>query len=156
MARVITGIVAALGWAGYIIVTNPGLIHFGDLHDWHGRNEPELVALVFNTVAAVGFSTAMALIFGGPRWMIWPCAGLSLLVVVLWAAPAVPGSIRELHYWYYEREAVYGRLQYLWATLASAFALDVSLLSWAVLGVCSWRRKRPNQAMLRIRRKVER
>jgi hypothetical protein len=149
MARVITGIVSALGWTGYIIVTDPGLVHFGYLHDWHGTDEPEIVALVFNTIAVAGFSFAVAVAFGGPRWMMWLCLLLSLTVVVVWAAPAVPGTIRQLHYWYYEHESVYGRLQYLWTILASPVALDVSLLSWAVLSFYSWRRIRRNQAIQR-------
>jgi hypothetical protein len=149
MVRVITSIVSALGWVGYIIVTNPGLVHFGYLHDWHGSDEPELIALIFNTIAAAGFGFAIPLAFGGPRWMLWACALLTLTVAVVWALPAVPGTIRQLHYWYYEREPVYGRLQYLWTVLGSAIALDLSLLSLGVLCFYSVRRQRPNQAMQR-------
>ena len=149
MTRAITGIVSVLGWAGYLIVTNPGLVHFGYLHDYNGSDEPEFIALIFNTIAAAGIGFAIAVICNGPRWMLWACAVVTAIVAAVWAVPEVPGSIRQLHYWHYEGEPVYGRFHLIWTTLASAIALDLSLLSWAALCLYSLRRKRPNPAMQR-------
>jgi hypothetical protein len=147
MPRVITAIIGAFGWIGYLAVTNPAAIHWGDLHWWHGSDEPEIVALTCNCIAASALTFNICTLFGGPR-MFWPCFALGLVGVWLYSRGLVP-TIRDLHYWYVEATPVNGRLSLLWVTLGTCILIITSTFGWAFHCFHYWRYARPHPAMER-------
>jgi hypothetical protein len=87
--RIIIAVVSVLSWLVFSVVVSPILFRFGDLHNWHGTDDPAWVAYMSTVVAAFGFALSVAIAFGVPRWMLWSSLVLSLLITFLWAAPSV-------------------------------------------------------------------
>ena len=146
MIRIVTAIIGALGWIGYLVIANPAAICWEDLHWWHGSDEPEIVALVANCIAASALTFNICTFFGGPR-MFWPCFALGLLGVALYGGRALWPTIQEVHYWYVETTPVRGRLLLLWVTLGTCVFMIGSTFGWAFHCFHYWRYARPDQAL---------
>ena len=140
--RIVTGTISAFSWLVFLVVVNPILFRFGDLHNWHGTDDPEWVAISATVMAACGFAFSTAIAFGGPRWMLWPCLFLSLFITLAWAAPTVPGLIRAFDYYRHEPVVIRGRFFQLWTYLGGAFAMSFSAISYSLLSFLSYRRRR--------------
>jgi hypothetical protein len=140
--RIIAGILSAFSWLVFLVVVNPLLFRFGDLHNWHGTGDPEWVTISATVIAACGFAFTTAIAFGAPRWMVWPCLVLSLLITLAWAAPTVPGLIQAFDDYRHEPVVIRGRFFQLWIYLGGALAMTVSAVLYSLLCFFSYRRRR--------------
>jgi MFS family permease len=140
--RIITGVLAAFSWLVALVFVNPLLFRFGDLHNWHGRGDPEWFDISVTVMAACGFAFSTAIAFGAPRWMLWPCLVLSLVVTLAWAAQAVPGLIRAFDHYRQEPRVIKGRFFQLWTYLGGALAMCLSAVLYSLLCFLSYRRRR--------------
>ena len=140
--RITAGIVSIFGWLVALLVVNPLLFQFGDLHNWHGTDDPEWIDQSVTIIACCGIAFSIAVALGAPRWMLWPCLVLTLLIALAAAAPAVPNFIRALHYYGQHADLVRrGRFFQLWTYLGGALAICFSAISYSLLCFLSYRRR---------------
>jgi hypothetical protein len=137
--RIITAVVSVLSWLVFLVVVNPILFRFGDLHNWHGTDDAAWVTYTSTVIAACGFALSVAISLGAPRWMLWPSLVLSLFITFAWAAPAVPGLIRAFDHYRHEPEVIRGRFFQLWTYLGGALAMSISSISHSLLCFLSYR-----------------
>jgi hypothetical protein len=146
LVRVIVSLIAFWSWLVFLVVVNPILFRFGDVHNWHGTDYPEWATNAYTIATCTAIALSVAIAFGAPRSMLWPVLALTLFVTFVRAAPAVPRLISGLNYWYHD-DPIPGRMFLLWTYLSSAVGMCISSIGYSVLCYWEWRRERPNQSL---------
>ena len=138
---------SVFGWLVALVIVNPLLFRFGDLHNWHGNGMEDRVTHIASLLVACGLAFSIAIAFGAPRWMLWPCLVLSLSVTLLWAAPSVVPMLKSIAHYRQEPEVIRGRFFQLYTYLAGALSVCASAILWSLLCFYLIDAGRPNHTM---------